>query len=243
MRRQIAVSMALGLVALGAPAARAQDSVIPAAPVQLVDLDASETVTRAAGFVSKGEAEFKAGHYTSAVQAWRHALVDDPKNGGVVLMLSQGLLAVGQYDEAAGSAQYALSLLPADKWGTVVTRYKELYGNYQDYTDELKRLEKARDTTPESPALHFLLGYHFGYLGYPKHAVKELDKTIELAPKDDTARKLLEIFKPQVKDSPAQPPSPSTSDAAPGSGAAAPPAGSTGLPPVAGDTTQAPRSF
>ncbi len=169
--------------------------------------------------MQKGEAEFKAGHYTAAVQAWRHALVDDPKNGGVVLMLSQALFAIGQYDEAAGAAQYGMSLVPAEKWGEVVTRYKELYGNYQDYTDELKRLEKARDTAPESPALCFLLGYHFGYLGYPKHAVKELDKTIELAPKDETARKLLEVFKPRVKDAAAEQPTPS-SEAAPAESAA-----------------------
>ena len=47
-----------------------------------------------------------------------------------------------------------------------------------------------RDANPELPALHLLLGYHFGYLGYPKEAVKELKKTLELSPKDEIAQKL-----------------------------------------------------
>ena len=76
----------------------------------------------------------------------------------------------------------------------VVANYSQLYGNQQDYTDQLKALERARDAKPDSPALHFLLGYHFGYLGYPKHAVAEFDKALTLAPKDLGARKLRDIF-------------------------------------------------
>lgn len=242
MRRQLVLSMVLGLVAFGVPGARAQepDATVAAAAAVLSDADSAEIAARAAEFERKGEAEFKAGHYSSAVQAWRHALVDEPKNGGVVLMLSQALFAVGQYDEAAGAAQFGLSLAPADKWGTVVTRYKELYGNYQDYTDELRRLEKARDATPDLPSLHFLLGYHFGYLGYPKHAVKELEKTIELAPKDETARKLLEVFRPQVKDSAPQQPSPTNGPAGANSSA---PADSTNSSATSGAPADGARSF
>ena len=33
---------------------------------------------------------------------------------------------------------------PKDKWGTVVSNYTQLYGNMQDYTDQLEMLEKAR---------------------------------------------------------------------------------------------------
>lgn len=152
-----------------------------------------------ADFATQGEADFKAAKYSSAVRDWRHALVDDPRNGAVIMLLSQALLQTSQYDEAAGAAQAALHMLPQDKWGAVVGNYKELYGNIQDYTDQLKALEKARDAKPDDPALHFLLGYHFGFLGYAKHAVKELDKTIELAPKDEMAVKLRDLFKAKLE--------------------------------------------
>ena len=59
-------------------------------------------------------------------------------------------------------------MLPEEKWGTVVIHYKELYPNIGDYTTQLRALEKARDTKPDVPALHFLLGYHFGYLELPQ---------------------------------------------------------------------------
>jgi tetratricopeptide (TPR) repeat protein len=215
----LAAVAGLGWLGMTANAANAQvvqavENVLQDAGV-LAPSISSSAVPSSSDFISRGETEFRAGHYTTAVQMWRHALVDDPKNGGVMMMLSQAMFAVGQYDEAAGAAQYGMSLLPPDKWGGVVQRYKELYGNQQDYTDELKRLEKARDASPEAPAIRFLLGYHFGFLGYPKQAVRELDKVLELAPKDDMARKLLEQFKPLVKnDAPAAPPSPSGSGSA-----------------------------
>ena len=41
-------------------------------------------------------------------------------------------------------------------------------------------------------ALRFLLGWHYGYLGYPKQAVRELNKTVELAPSGLLSRNELE---------------------------------------------------
>jgi Flp pilus assembly protein TadD len=159
----------------------------------------------AANFIDQGEIDFKAGKYQAAARDWQHALVDDPKNGGVMMLMAQTLLALGQYDDAAGATQAAMQMLPEDKWSVVVSNYTQLYGNAQDYTDELKALEKARDAKPESPALHFLLGFHFGYLNYPKNAVTELDKTLTLAPKDLGARKLRDIFAAKWPDAPPLP--------------------------------------
>ena len=44
------------------------------------------------------------------------------------------------------------------------------------------------------PALRFLLGYHYGFLGYPKQAVRELVKTLELAPSDAIAKNLRRVL-------------------------------------------------
>ena len=90
--------------------------------------------------------------------------------------------------------QHGLSALPKDQWGNVVKNYTQLYGNVQDYTDQLKNLEKARDAKPDSPALRFLLGYQFGFLNYPKQAVRELDKAVQVEPKDKLAKELRDVF-------------------------------------------------
>jgi Tfp pilus assembly protein PilF len=163
----------------------------------------------AVDFVAQGEAAFKAGNYEAAVRAWRHALVDDPQNGVLVLMLAQALFATGKYDEAAGAVQFAMQLLPEDKWGVVVSNYAELYRGNQDYTNQLRALEAARDKS-DSPAARFLLGYHYGYLGYPKQAIRELDKALELAPQDEMAKKLHALLSaklsPSATPAPAPPP-------------------------------------
>jgi tetratricopeptide (TPR) repeat protein len=135
-------------------------------------------------FSTAAETDFRAGRYAKAANNWQHALVDDPENGGLLLLLSQALFAIGEYDPAAGNLQLAMRLLPEDQWGTVVEHYRELYPNVGNYTSQLRSLESARTASPSDPALRFLLGYHYGYLGYPSQAVKELDAGIELQPQD-----------------------------------------------------------
>jgi tetratricopeptide (TPR) repeat protein len=78
-----------------------------------------------------------------------------------------------------------------------VKNYTQIYSNIQNYTDQLKALERARTAKPDDPAMRFLLGYHFGYLGYPKQAVAELDKALELQPKDLGSQKLRDLFASQ----------------------------------------------
>jgi cytochrome c-type biogenesis protein CcmH/NrfG len=163
---------------------------------------AAAVPTTAAGtidYAALGETEFRAGNYVAAENHWRHALVDDTSNTAIVMLLGQALFANGKYDEAAGAIQHALRLLPAEKWGVVVGHYTELYRSNQDYTDQLRALEAASEKPEtDSPGVRFLLGYHYGYLGYPKHAVRELDKTLAQVPQDDTAQKLRTIMAARV---------------------------------------------
>lgn len=155
---------------------------------------ATTSADNARVFAEKGEEDFKAGDYKSAVYAWRHAVVDDPQNGVLMMMLSQALFASGQFDEAAGATQQAMRLLPEDQWGVVVKNFRELYGKGADYTTQLRALEKEIKRDGENPATRFLLGFHYGYLGYPSHAVKQLDKTLKLAPQDQLAKRLREVM-------------------------------------------------
>jgi tetratricopeptide (TPR) repeat protein len=159
----------------------------------------------AAAFAEQGEIDFKAGNYHAAAKDWQHSLVDDPKNGAVMMLLAQALFAEGKYEQAAGATQAAMQMLPEDKWGVVIANYAELYGNVQDYTDQVRALEAARKANPDSPALRFLLGFHFGYLNYPKQAVTELDEALSLAPRDLGSRKVREIFAARWPEAPPLP--------------------------------------
>jgi tetratricopeptide (TPR) repeat protein len=175
-------------------------------PNQVASSDPSSAVTAALPtaeqYAQVGETAFKARDYKGAVRAWRHGLIDDPDNGVLVLMLSQALFASGQFNEAAGATQFGMQLVGPDKWETVVKNYRELYGRVDDYTNQLRALEKAAREKPEDPALRFLLGYHYGFLGYPKEAVQQLEKCVSLAPEDETAQKLLDQFSEKLPKSP-----------------------------------------
>src|SRR5262249_38823442 len=74
----------------------------------------------------------------------------------------------------------------------------DLYGKGEDYTTQLRALEKTAREKPEEPALRFLLGYHYGFLGYPAEAVKQLQKCVSLAPQDETALKTLRMFEDKL---------------------------------------------
>jgi tetratricopeptide (TPR) repeat protein len=111
------------------------------------------------------------------------------------MLLSQALFASGKYSEAAGAVQQGTQMMPPEHWGVVIENYKELYPDIGAYTTQLRALEKASQAAPDDPGLHFVLGWHYGYLGYPKDAVKELEKTVALAPKDEVAVKVLELMR------------------------------------------------
>ena len=147
-----------------------------------------------AQFAAAGESSFKSRDYKSAARSWRHALVDDADNGVLMLMMGQALFANGQFDESAGVTQLALQTLPHEKWEVVVKNFRDLYGKVDDYTNQLKALEKTAKEKPEEPALRFLLGYHYGFLGYSGEAVKQLEKCVAAAPQDESAQKLLDLF-------------------------------------------------
>ena len=42
-----------------------------------------------------------------------------------------------------------MSMLPEDKWGTVIQNYTQLYGTLGDYNNQIKALEAARTKDPK----------------------------------------------------------------------------------------------
>ena len=103
-----------------------------------------------------------------------------------------------------------MGILPEDKWAPRRVHAK-LYGNVQDYTNQLKAAGVCPHREAErSGRLRFLLGFNFGYLGYPKQAVRELNKAVHLGKGDPAARKLHDIFAAKI-DAPLVGPPPSRS--------------------------------
>ncbi len=180
--------------AVAPPAMASNAPVDPQVTNRLTQAPSAEEAQSAADFVATGEQAFKAGKYREAAQLWQHALVDDPGNAAVLLLMAQSLFAQGQYADAAGATQMAMQILPEGEWGSVIEKRDELYGNPDEYAAQLKSLEQARDAKSDDPALHFLLGFHYGAAGRAKQAIEELDKTIQLQPLDEGAKKLRDVY-------------------------------------------------
>ncbi len=156
----------------------------------LTGQDQSSLSANAGQFADAGETAFRSGDYQGAVYAWRHAVLDDPQNPVLVMLLGQALFATGQFDEAAGATQAAMHVLPKDQWGVVVVNFRELYGSVPDYTTQLRALETAVAEKPTNPALRFLAGFHYAYLGYPQLGIDQLDKGLKAEPRDEMAKQL-----------------------------------------------------
>jgi tetratricopeptide (TPR) repeat protein len=173
-------------------------SAAPATPTPEDDFEVQVTVPPQDDYAARAVQDFSAGRYREAIHQFRHAILDEPHNGRLMLLLSQALFAVGRYEEAAGAAEMGMRVLSEDKWGSVVKDYAKFYRSPALYESQIRDLEKARNGRPEAPALRVLLGYHFGYLGFPKHAVRELDKAIQLEPRDPYAAQLRNLFAKQI---------------------------------------------
>jgi tetratricopeptide (TPR) repeat protein len=154
------------------------------------EMAAAKTVVETYPFARQAEEAFGARDYKGAVRNWRHAVVDEPNSGPLVLRLAQALFAAGEYGEAAGATEQALMLLSEEKWQSEVSNAAKLYGAPQDYKDQLKGLEKAVKENPDDPALRFELGFQYGFSGRRAEALRELDRLLQIAPQDQLGKRL-----------------------------------------------------
>jgi cytochrome c-type biogenesis protein CcmH/NrfG len=155
---------------------------------------AAETGGESSPFALQAEKAFQSRDFKGAVRAWRHAIVDDPNNGALLLRLGQALFAAGLYDEAAGATQQALTLLPEENWQPEAGKVAKLYADPQDYNDQLRALEKAVRENLDDPALSFELGFQYGLSDRRPEAQRELDRLLKIAPEDQLGRRLRDLM-------------------------------------------------
>jgi tetratricopeptide (TPR) repeat protein len=167
--------------------AQSSPAVIPPAsettlppPVVQADKPATET-----SFAAQGMEYFQAGKYPEAVKSLRHAVVDDPRNGGLLGLTGQALFAAGSLDEAAGALQQSLAATPEAQWVDASSKLAKLAP-----AEATETLRKAIEKDSGAPALRFLAAYQaFGQADY-KQAQTHVDALLKVAPDDPVAKKL-----------------------------------------------------
>ena len=142
---------------------------------------------------TQAEQAFRNSNYGEAVRLANHALVESPNDGKLMLLYSQGLFAVGDYQGAAGAIHRAASMLNPEEWGYVVQNYAKYYqGN--GFVDQMSRLESFLKANPDAAYARFLRGYQFGFLGQNGVAIRDLNRALELESRDQLAAELVTRF-------------------------------------------------
>lgn len=154
----------------------------------------------------EGLAQFKAGNYTQALSNLNSALKQLPGDAVVHEVRCLALFANGDYKAAAAGLNSLLSAAPGMDWTTM----SGLYGNTDDYTAQLRKLEEFCKSNSNDASAHFVLAYQYMVTGSKDGAIDALRVVVKNQPKDVTAKRMLDAMAPPEAPTEAAPtPTPS----------------------------------
>ncbi len=139
-----------------------------------------------------GLAQFKSGDYRGALASFDLALQELPGDPVVHEVCALALFALGDYRTCAAALNSFLSSAPGMDWTTM----SGLYGNTDDYTSQLRTLERYCQSNSDDPSSHFVLAYHYLALGEKEAAIQALETVVENQPQDSTAKRMLDALAP-----------------------------------------------
>lgn len=194
------------LPATAAPVAAAQVASAPAATPPPPQNEVALTV------FDQGLADFKDGNYRQALTEFDAALKQMPNDPVIHEVRALGQFAVGDYKAAAAGLNSLLAVAPGMDWTTMAG----LYGNVDDYTQQLRALEQHCKANSKDAAADFVLAYHYLVTGHQEAAIDALKVVVREQPKDTTAKRMLDALAPPSSSATATtaaPPPPPAADA------------------------------
>lgn len=139
-----------------------------------------------------GLALFKTGKYPDSLNTFSSALKDMPGDPVIHEVRALALFAIGDYAQAAAALNSLLASAPGMDWTTL----SGLYGNVDDYTNQLRKLEAHCKANPKDAAAHFVLAYHYLVIGSKDSAINALKVVVANQPQDVTAKRMLDALSP-----------------------------------------------
>jgi tetratricopeptide (TPR) repeat protein len=138
----------------------------------------------------QGLAQFKSGNYEPALIFFDSATQENPGDAVVHEVRALTLFATKQYVPAAAALNSFLSSGPGMDWTTM----SSLYGNLDDYSQQLAALEKHVQENANDAAAFFVLSYHYLVQGEQDQAVRVLTDLTRLQPRDSTSKRMLDAL-------------------------------------------------
>jgi tetratricopeptide (TPR) repeat protein len=177
------------------------------APLPPPDETADEQAAYA--LMDRALASFKARNYTGASAQLEQAIAKLPNDPVLHEILALTEFAMAQYGPSAAILNNLLAVAPGMDW----TSLSGLYGDLDDYQQQLDALDNYCSSHPTDAAGHFVLAYHRLICGEADAAVAALEVVVQQQPKDQVAVRMLESLSASddANDSGAAPPNPPSS--------------------------------
>jgi Tfp pilus assembly protein PilF len=129
--------------------------------------------------IDLGDRLFRSGSYRQAANQYRSAVLTVPRHAGAHLRHAYSLVALGQYDEAAGSLRQSLRLQP--QLVSSDFRSHSLYGDRSSATAHIEALAGAALREPQNADLLLLIGTWLHFEGDQTRAKRFLDRSSQLS--------------------------------------------------------------
>lgn len=185
------------------PAETTTAATVPPAPQP--DAAATDPKTQAAvELFDQARADFKQNNYDAALDKVNSAIQQMPSDPVLHEFRSLVLFAQGKYSESAGTIYAVLATGPGWDWDTM----RSLYPNVDVYGNQVHKLEDYCNANPMAADVRFLLAYHYLTMGYVEEAKAELERVVELQPKDELSIQLVKLLSEEPKE--ANPPPPNS---------------------------------
>ena len=126
---------------------------------------------------STQRAAFESGDYVRVLASVDQAIGILPKDAALHEFRSLVLFALGSYRDAAAAIHAVLAVGPGWNWSTM----SALDGDADDYTKQLRALERHTRDHPSSADAQFLLAYHYLTMGHEESAKVKLETVLSAA--------------------------------------------------------------
>ena len=137
---------------------------------------------------------FQRQSYSRAIKSLDALKLETDPHFPAELLRAQTLFALGKYEDADAALHRALEGLPETEWGLIVENYLDYYLLPKPFEWQLRALEKFVGEHPDSAPAARLLGYQYGFLGFPAEAAEYLQRANTIQPGDRLATRLQQRF-------------------------------------------------
>lgn len=161
-------------------------------------LDQDADTNAAMELFNDGLAAFKDAQYPEALTKFDAAVALLPGDAVLHELRALTYFAMGKFQQSAAVLNSLLAVTPGMDWTTM----SGLYGNIDDYTNQLRALEQYVGDNSDDAAASFVLAYHYLVTGHTEDAIELLRDVVRLKPADTTAQRLLDSLSPPPMPSP-----------------------------------------